>query len=245
MCSCSSAFVDMVPCEIEITGVGGSLQVYGCGTALFLADDESGQPFLLQIHNCLYGQGHFNLLSVSQLCQNSNNSVDFTLDSPVLVFSSRSKNHPREIRLPLFLDNGLFALSATPFLLDDPRFSSIRKVDVTLRGSFTPSDSSSTHRWNSKILVSPTPGGRFLVASHCDFDYNLQSFCSNFLAPPSIPVSRRQYDPQKECDMKDLTTRFLGLGTDRLMKTMELSNGLLTPPSKFKSRDPDCRPFFN
>jgi len=102
MCSCSSAFVDMVPCEIEITGVGGSLQVYGCGTALFLADDESGQPFLLQIHNCLYGQGHFNLLSVSQLCQNSNNSVDFTLGSPVLVFSSRSKNLPREIRLPLF-----------------------------------------------------------------------------------------------------------------------------------------------
>ena len=114
MCSTSSAFVDMMPCQIEITGVAGSLQVYGCGTALFLVDDASGSPFILRIHNCLYGQGQFNLLSVSQLCQNPDNSVDFTLDSPVLIFSSRLKNKLREIRLPLFLDDGLFSLFATP-----------------------------------------------------------------------------------------------------------------------------------
>ncbi len=244
MCSCSSAFVDMAPCEIEITGVAGSLQVYGCGTALFLVDDASGEPFLLRIHNCLYGQGQFNLLSVSQMCQNADNSVDFNLDSPVLIFSYRVKNKLRAIRLPLFLEDGLFSLSATPFPLDDPRFSSLRKVDVTLGGVFRPSDSSSNNRWTSKILVSTNPGTRFLVASQNDFDYNLQSFCGNFLAPPSIPVSRRQYDPAVKSDMQDLTTRFLGLGTDRLKRTMELSNGLLTPASKFKSAVPDSRPFF-
>jgi hypothetical protein len=121
--------------------------------------------------------------------------VDFNLDSPALIFSSRIRNKLREIKLPLFLEDGLFSLSATPFPLDDTRFSSLRKVDVTLGGVFRPSDSSLSHRWTSKILVSTNPGARFLVASHSDFDYNLQSFCGNFLAPLSIPVSRRQYDP--------------------------------------------------
>ena len=244
MCSCSSAFVDMVPCEIEITGVAGSLQVYGCGTALFLVDDDSGQPFLLRIHNCLYGQGQFNLLSVSQMCQNSHHVVDFNIDSPALIFSSTVRSRSRQIRLPLFLEDGLFALSAIPFQLDDSRFSSLRKVDVTLDGVFRPSDNPSANRWNSKILVSTNPGACFLVATQRDYDYNLQSFCSNFLAPPDIPVSRRQYDPNIVADMSDLTTRFLGLGADRLKRTVELSNGLRTPASKVGSNVPPTRPFF-
>ncbi len=44
--------------------------------------------------------------------------------------------------------------------------------------------------------------------------------------------------------MADLTTRFLGLGVDRLMHTIELSNGLATPASKSKIRVPDLKPFF-
>ena len=181
MCSCSSAFADMIPCEIEITGVAGSLQVYGCGTALFVVDDDSGKPFILRISNCLYGQGQFNLLSVSQMCQNPNNCVDFNLDSPALIFSSPVRTRQRQIRLPLSLEDGLFALTATPFQLDDSRFSSLRKVNVTLDGVFRPSDDASTNRWNSKILVSTNQASRFLIASHCDYDYNLQSFCGNFL----------------------------------------------------------------
>ena len=87
----------MTPYQVEITGVVGSLQIYGSGTVLFLVSDESGQPFLLQIHNCLYGQGEFNLLSVSQMCQVVSNSVDFGLNSPALIFASGKK---RQIRLP-------------------------------------------------------------------------------------------------------------------------------------------------
>jgi hypothetical protein len=187
MCSCSSAFADMISCEIEITGVAGSLQVYGCGTALFLVNDDSGQPFILRISNCLYGQGQFNLLSVSQMCQNPNNSVDFNLDSPTIFFSSTVRSRQRQIRLPLSLEDGLFALIATPFQLDDSRFPSLRKVNVTLDGVFRPSDNASTNRWNSKILVSTNPASCFLVASQSDYDYNLQSFCGNFLAPPQYP----------------------------------------------------------
>ena len=239
LCTCSSAFMDLTPCQVEITGVAGSLQIYGSGTALFLVEDVSGQPFLLQVHNCLYGHGQFNLLSVSQFCQNPSNSVDLNLDSPSLLFG-RKKG---EIRLPLVLDDGLFAIPATPFQLDDSRFSSLRKCEATPGRIFRPSDDS-VHRWNSRVLASANPGARFLVAQHCDFDYNLQSYCGNFLAPPSIPSSRRQYDPDAKGDMDDLTTRFLGLGLDRLKRTIELSNGLATPASKFQSRVQDLKPFF-
>jgi hypothetical protein len=140
MCSCSSTFADMTPCKVEITGVAGSLQIYGCGTALFLVDDEAGQPLLLRVHNCLYGQGQFNLLSVSQICQSEHNSVDFNLEAPALILSTGSKK--RVVRLPLFLEDGLFAISGTPFPLDDSRFSSLRKADVTPGGIFRPSDDS-------------------------------------------------------------------------------------------------------
>ncbi len=173
------------------------------------------------------------------MCQNPNNCVDFNLDSPALIFSSPVRSRQRQIRLPLSLEDGLFALAATPFQLDDSRFSSLRKVNVTLDGVFRPSDNASTNRWNSKILVSTNPASRFLIASQCDYDYNLQSFCGNFLAPPNIPVSRRQYDPDISTDLSDLTiTRFLGLGTDRLRRTVDLSNGLRTPASKSGSNFP-------
>jgi hypothetical protein len=32
--SCSTAFSQMVPCQVEITGIAGALQIYGCGTAI-------------------------------------------------------------------------------------------------------------------------------------------------------------------------------------------------------------------
>ncbi len=54
---------------VEITGIAGALQIYGCGTAMFLAQDLSGRSFALRVHNCLFGGGQFNLLSVSQLSQ--------------------------------------------------------------------------------------------------------------------------------------------------------------------------------
>jgi hypothetical protein len=73
----------MTPCKVEITGVAGSLQIYGCGTALFLVDDEAGRPVILRVHNCLYGQGQFNLLSVRA------NTIRLTLIWILPLFSFR------------------------------------------------------------------------------------------------------------------------------------------------------------
>jgi hypothetical protein len=239
--SCSStAFAQMLPCQVEITGIAGALQIYGCDTALFLYDDGCGLSVVLRIHNCLYGRGQFNLLSVSQICQQNGNSVYFTLASPALVLRG-SGSKTRVFCLPMTLEDGLFALRVTPFQLEDPRYSTLPKVDVTPSGVFQLSDDSS-HRWSSKVLLSASREARILVASHVDFDYNLKSFCGDFLAPPSIPTARRQYDSSVE-DMMDLTTRFRGLGDDRLRRTMELSNGLTAPASKATSRVSRTKPF--
>jgi hypothetical protein len=241
--SCSTAFAEMMPCQVEITGIAGALQIYGCGTALFLARDSDGRVVILRVHNCLYGQGQFNLLSVSQVCQVEGNSVDFTLASPALVIRSAS-GRKRSIRLPLVLEDGLFAISVTPFQVDDPRHQTLPKFDVTPSGVFRLSDAVSTYRWAPKVLASASLTARILVAPRGDYDCNLQLFCGNFLAPPSIPQAKRQYDPTISSDMVELTTRFLGLGEDRLKRTIALNNGLLSPASKATSRLSVVKPFF-
>ncbi len=240
--SCSKAFAQMVPCQVEITGIAGALQIYGCGNALFLFDDGSAHLVLLCIHNFLYGHRDFNLLSVSQICQMEGNSVDFALGSPVLVLKSRN----RHLRIPLFMEDGLFAISVTPFQMDDPRYPTLPKFDVTPSEEFRLSDDLSAHQWSSRVLVSASMKARILVApSSGDFDCNLKSFCGNFLAPPSIPVARRQYDPTVETDMAELTIRFLGLGDDRLRRTIALNNGLSSPASKDTSRVSRMKPLFS
>ena len=61
LCSNDSSFVDMTPCMVEITGIAGVLQIYGSGTAMFLAQDVSERSFVLRVHNCLFGRGQFNI----------------------------------------------------------------------------------------------------------------------------------------------------------------------------------------
>jgi hypothetical protein len=128
--------------------------------------------------------------------------------------------------------------------MDDPRHQTLPKFDVTPSWAFRLSDVASTYRWAPKVLASASSNARILVAPSGDYDCNLQSFCGNFLAPPSIPQAKRQYDPTRSGDMIDLTTRFLGLAEDRLKRTIALNNGLLSPASKATSRLSMVKPFF-
>ncbi len=96
--------------------------------------------------------------------------MDFSLAAPELVLRSKK----RQVRVPLFLEDGLFAISVTPFQMDDPRYSTLPKVDVTPSGTFRLSDDSSTHRWSSKVLLSASSDARILVAPRSDdYDVNL------------------------------------------------------------------------
>jgi hypothetical protein len=235
LCSNDSSFVDMTPCMVEITGIAGALQIYGSGTAMFLAQDVSGRSFVLRVHNCLFGRGQFNLLSVSQLCQKQGNEVNLSLDSPTLTLRT-SGPKKRSILFPLHVDEGLFGFKVVPFTTDDSRFPSLPKIDVTPSGEFLLSDDG-LHRWNSKILASSTPAARILLSS-ADYEWNLQSFCGNFLAPPSVPPSRRQYDAESQQDLSELSIRLMGIGNERLKHTIQISKGLSSPASKLGDRVP-------
>jgi hypothetical protein len=173
---------------VVLTGVSGSLQVHGCGTALFIARDDRGEEVLLRVHNCLFCYGDFNLISVSQFQQKSGNAVDFSLAAPSMTVSS-SGLVQRTVRLPLSLEDGLFALDAEPFQLDDPRYSSLVKCDATPKGDFVPSHSAPDSPWIPMLLASTNVSARILAA--VDFGDNLKDFCDGFMAPPAIPPSRR------------------------------------------------------
>jgi hypothetical protein len=171
------------------------------------------------------------------LVQQKGNNVDFSLKNPYLTLVS-SGPKGRHFRLPLFMDDGLFGVTLEPLQLNDSRYSRYPKCDVTPGGIFSLCNSETPERWRAKVLVSGTSSARILVAPGTDYDWNLQSFCSDFLAPPSIPSARRQYDPHSEADMSELSIRFLGVGTERLLHTIAISKGLNTPASKFKPRVP-------
>jgi hypothetical protein len=71
-----------------------------------------------------------------------------------------------------------------------------------------------------------------------NFHSELTSFSDQFLAPDGLPPARKQYDTSSPSDMSDLSIRFMGCGTDRILHTVEISNGLKDPPSKKHARVP-------
>ena len=218
-----------------------------------------GTEFLLRIHNCLHSYGEFNLSSVSQLKMVSGNLLDFSVENPLITFSkSEASNtglsYHEILEVPLEIDEGLYALSLEPITPNDPRFTSLPSYDVTLPGLFVPAAltlgavSLRDHDggvggeimsplWTTAVL-SPSTGRVLAMNATMDFDEELRAFSDGFLAPASIPPSRRQYDTSRLSDMADLSIRFMGAGTDRLLHTVGISNGLAKPPSKIFERVP-------
>jgi hypothetical protein len=120
----------MCPCEVEITGVAGSLQIYGCETALFLAIDDGGNSIVLRVHNCLFSYGEFSLISVSQLYGKRHNGVNLAVESTSLQLTT-SEEKRRAVTIPLFCDEGLYGVFFEPLQVDDPRYGFLPKCEVT------------------------------------------------------------------------------------------------------------------
>ncbi len=76
-------------------------------------------------------KGEFNLLSVSQFNQVRGNRVDFSLTSPMMVLASSSGIYCTCARVPLVLEDVLFALHMKPLGEGDPRFESLPKYVIT------------------------------------------------------------------------------------------------------------------
>ncbi len=205
---------------------------------------------MLRVHNCLYSFGEFSLLSVSQMQTNRRNSINLSLESPnIRLFSGieaeedrvRTKA-PRFVDILLDMDDGLYALTMEPLSSDDPRHLSRPIFDITPPGEYSPlsSRAQNTRRmWTTVVLPAPLPVGRIIaLAGSLDFHSELISFSDGFLAPAGLPPSRRQFDVTNANDMSDLSIRFLGGGTDRILQTVRISNGLSAPPSKKHARVP-------
>ncbi len=58
------------------------------------------------------------------------------------------------------------------------------------------------------------------------FDEGLKDFCNEYIAPLSISPARRTYQIHNVSDLANLSIRFLGIGSERLKRTLERSIGL-------------------
>ena len=65
-----------------------------------------------------------------------------------------------------------------------------------------------------------------------EYNDELNQFCESYLAPPSKPSARRTYRVTDVDDMSELSLRFMGLGTDRLVHTVDRSRGLTAATKK-------------
>jgi hypothetical protein len=251
--SCSAAFITLEPCHIEVIGIAGSSPIFGIGTAVF-ALSVNGEEVLVRIHNCLYSFGEFNLLSVSQMQTIQQNSLDLSLPAPSIRLSSTlgsgaTKGGTRFLDFPLKMDDGLYALIMEPISSEDPRHLTSEVFDVTSPDDYIPLTHKSVQTdgkskltrqiWTTMVVPSASPQGRiFTLAASLDFHSELLALSDRFLAPAAIPPSRRQFDVSSAKDMSDLSIRFLGGGTDRILRTVSISNGLSEPPSKKHARVP-------
>jgi hypothetical protein len=141
--SCSTAFMSLQPCHIEVIGIAGKLLIFGIGTAVFALKLLDGTEILVRIYNCLYSfGGEFNLLSVSQIGTISQNTLDLALRAPKIRLhgsNTISGNDRKEFAdLPLVLDDGLFALDLELVSSDDRRFLTSQIFDITPPGEYFP-----------------------------------------------------------------------------------------------------------
>jgi hypothetical protein len=245
------------PCTLEVVGVAGSLPIFGRGTAIFVLTLMGGEEMLVRIHHCLYSFGEFNLISVSQMQALPRNILDLSLVSPRLRLycsgvsgeSSPASRKRQFVDIPLIMDDGLYCLHLDPISTDDPRLLELQIFDITPPGEYEPvtqridrfcgAAKTTLPLWTTSTFHTPPPTGRiYSLSGALDFHSQLQSFSDGFLAPAGLPPARRQYDVSNPSDMSDLSIRFLGGGTDRIIHTVDISNGLKRPPSKKHARVP-------
>jgi hypothetical protein len=183
------------------------------------------------------------------------NTLDLSLHDPhIRLYAAPdiSGKCDKFVDIPLVLDDGLYALTMEPVSADDHRHLSSPIYDMTPAGDYIPvsgvgygehapgGQSRDTRQmWTTVVTPTALATGRiFTLAGSVDFHSELSSFSDRFLAPAALPPSRRQFDVNNAQDMSDLSIRFLGGGTDRILHTVGISNGLAKPPSKTHVRVP-------
>jgi hypothetical protein len=170
---------------------------------------------------------------------------------------SRMKSEKEKLSMILGLceKEGLYELEVSPLYVDDDRKNTLPSWDLTLEDDPLLWQESAKKReengmkaptklgvWYCKLFSITRKVG--LGSIQENYEKNLNEFCDSYLVPPSQPASRRTYKPGEAEDMAELSLRFMGTGTDRLIQTLKRSRGL-SPASKEKGDNVSVVPPLN
>ncbi len=153
--------------------------------------------------------------------------------------------------MPLREIDGLYELSVRPISANDRQIYYLKQYDLacdddpvvmedgvpdlkTLSGQKSPTR---LGVWKTKVLwMSPKKKAankvtRILMAGNLSdrtaaYDENLREFCQSYFPPAKPREDRKTYQVTNIADMADLSIRFMGVGNDRLIHTLERSKGL-------------------
>jgi hypothetical protein len=171
---------------------------------------------------------------VSQVLRTQKSAVIFSVDESRLELQGLTDDITKFI---LHETEGLYELRVSPLYLDDDRHEKLPCFHLTLdvdaklwdrnedlAGVSTMKAPTKLGTWYCRVLLAPVQGvGSWALDN---YDAHLEEFCSSYFVPPSQPSSKKTYRVTDIDDMADLSIRFMGLGTDRLLHTMERSRGL-------------------
>ena len=245
MCACSEAFHTLRPCAILIVGVAGSMPAHGIGTACFVVR-QGDKECIIRIHNCLlcHGEDKFNLLSVSQVLRTKMNEIIFSSDNSRLEIQDGNEIGAKQI-FGLKESEGLYEMTVSPLYVDDLRLGILPCVDVTAdddpmlwrekeltKGRSDMKAPTKLGIWHCKVLWMSVKMGMEIPAVREGYESHLKDFCDSYIAPPSQPTAKRTYRSGEVDDMAQLSLRFMGVGTDRLIQTLKRSRGLNSPSKK-------------
>jgi hypothetical protein len=259
MSACSEAFHTLRDCAILVVGVAGSMPAHGIGTACFVVK-AGDTEYILRIHNCLlcHGEERFNLISVSQALRSHQNEITFSAASSRVSVPVCHGDSQQRIDFGLIESDGLYEWSMSPAYLGDTRLRSLPYVNLTLSddpGLWKESNRSQASIgmkaptklgiWHCKVLwVSRQFGLGMETTQSEEYEGQLKEFCDSYIVPPSQPKARRTYRAGESSDMAELSLRFMGVGTDRLVQTLKRSRGL-TPMSRKKGENVSIVPPLN
>ena len=179
----------------------------------------------------------------------------FSQQESKVVIQGKARGHNTEAPIMLEEKDGLYELAITPLYLGDvrshqlPRLVATKEDDLQLWEQnrepvrLTAKAPTKLGVWYCRMLWSSCKVGMQGVKS-AEYEENLQEFCSSYFVPPSQPLSRRTYKTTDVDDLAELSLRFMGVGTDRLVHTLERSRGQ-TPAMKKKGESALAVPPFN
>jgi hypothetical protein len=89
--------------------------------------------------------------------------------------------------------------------------------------------------WHCRVLWMSVKMG-LGVPEAKEYESHLNEFCDSYIVPASQLSAKKTYRSGRKDDMAQLSLRFMGIGTDRLIQTLKRSRGL-NPATKKKGEN--------